>query len=144
MSVIKRWIDVSDVYLLLLGGRYGSLESKTGKSYTHLEYEYAAQQGKPLFSIVISDEALDKKVKESGRSALEQENINLLREFRKEVLNNLVKSWDDKKDIKIAIHETMFEFSYRKELIGWIKGNKTVSTGFLAEELARLTKRIPN
>lgn len=38
MSVIKRWIDQSDVYLLILGGRYGSIEPNSGKSYTHLEF----------------------------------------------------------------------------------------------------------
>ena len=39
LSTIKRWIDESDVYLLILGGRYGSIEEDSGKSYTHLEYE---------------------------------------------------------------------------------------------------------
>jgi hypothetical protein len=38
MEVIKQWIDESDVYLLILGGRYGSVEAKSGKSYTHLDY----------------------------------------------------------------------------------------------------------
>jgi hypothetical protein len=37
MEVIKGWIDQSDVYLLILGGRYGSIEPKTGKSYVELE-----------------------------------------------------------------------------------------------------------
>ncbi|WP_427500748.1 DUF4062 domain-containing protein [Methylomonas sp. MED-D] len=36
MEVIKQWIDESDVYLLILGGRYGSIEPASGKSYTHL------------------------------------------------------------------------------------------------------------
>src|SRR4051812_36796802 len=53
MEVIKQWIDESDVYLLILGGRYGSIESKRGKSYTHLEYEYALSKNKPLFACVI-------------------------------------------------------------------------------------------
>jgi hypothetical protein len=56
------------------------------------------------------------------------------------VLNNLVKFWDDKKDIKIAIHETLSEFSYRKDLMGWIRGDNSINTGFLAEEIANLTK----
>jgi len=34
MDVIKQWIDESDVYLLILGGRYGTIEPKSGKSYT--------------------------------------------------------------------------------------------------------------
>jgi hypothetical protein len=36
MNVIKRWIDESDVYLLILGGRYGSVEPTSQKSYIHL------------------------------------------------------------------------------------------------------------
>jgi len=31
MTVIKRWIDESDIYLLILGGRYGSLEKNQVK-----------------------------------------------------------------------------------------------------------------
>ena len=40
-EVIQRWIDDSDIFLLLLGGRYGSIEPATGKSYTHREYDHA-------------------------------------------------------------------------------------------------------
>src|SRR6478735_3668192 len=54
MSVIERWIDESDIYLLILGGRYGSIEPKSKKSYTQLEYEYAIKIKKPLFAIVIT------------------------------------------------------------------------------------------
>ena len=140
MTVIERWIDESDVYLLILGGRYGSVESKSGKSYTHLEYEYALKQGKPLFAVVISERAIDEKVTISGRTVIEQDNTHLLKDFRAQVTNHLVKFWDDKKDIKIAIHETLAEFSYKKELIGWIRGDNAVNTGALAEEIARLTK----
>jgi hypothetical protein len=140
LSVIKRWIDESDVYLLILGGRYGSIEPKSGKSYTQLEYEYAVEQKKPLFAVVISEEALEKKVKIEGSVVIERENNKLLREFRTMVTSNLVKFWEDKKDIKIAIYDTISDFSYRKELLGWIRGDNSVNTGVLAEELARLAK----
>ncbi len=32
MEVIKQWIDESDVYLLILAGRYGSIEQKSGNA----------------------------------------------------------------------------------------------------------------
>ena len=38
LETIYKWIDESDIYMLILGGRYGSIESKSGKSYTQLEY----------------------------------------------------------------------------------------------------------
>src|SRR4051794_15132467 len=55
MATIKRWIDDSDVFMLILGGRYGAVEPTTGKSYTHLEYEYAQAKGKPYFAAVMSE-----------------------------------------------------------------------------------------
>ena len=140
MTVIERWIDESDVYLIILGGRYGSIDKKTGKSYTHLEYEYALKQNKPLFAVVISDKALDEKVNKDGRKVLEQDNNHLLKDFRSVVCSNLVKFWEDKKDIELTVHKTLSEFYYRKELVGWIRGDKGVDTTLLAEEIARLTK----
>jgi Domain of unknown function (DUF4062) len=58
MEVIKQWIDESDVFLLILGGRYGSIEPKSGKSYIHLEYEHALSKGKPLFACLVADAVL--------------------------------------------------------------------------------------
>lgn len=140
MTVIKRWIDESDVYLLILGGRYGSVEPTSGKSYTHLEYEYAVEKGKPLFAVVINNSALEEKVKANGTTVIEQDSPHLLKEFKSQVLSNLVKFFDDKKDIKLAVHETLSDFNYRKDLTGWVRGDNAVNTGLLAEEIARLTK----
>jgi len=140
MAVIKRWIDESDVYLLILGGRYGSIEPTTGKSYTHLEYDYAVETNKPLFAVVIHDHALDNKVQLKGKSVLETENPKELKNFRSIVSNNMVRFWKDEKDIKIAILETLAEFSYRKNLTGWVRANNSIDTGLLAEQIAQLTK----
>lgn len=140
MTVIKRWIDESDIYLLILGGRYGSIEPKSGKSYTHLEFEYALEQKKPLFSIVITEKALDDKVIEMGRSALEDENPKLLKEFKALTTTNMVEFWNDKKDIQLAIFKTLSDFIYRKELIGWVKADNVVNTALLADEIAKLSK----
>lgn len=140
MTIIERWIDESDVYMLILGGRYGSIEPKSGKSYTQLEYEYALEKNKPLFAVVLSETAIDDKVKIDGKSVLENENNHLLKEFKELVTSKMVKFCDDAKDIKLAIHETLSDFSYNKELIGWIRGDNALNSSLLAEEIARLTK----
>src|SRR5665647_256130 len=62
LETIKRWIDDSDIYMLIIGGRYGSIEPKTGLSYTEIEYKYAMEINKPFFSIVMKETLLDKKV----------------------------------------------------------------------------------
>jgi hypothetical protein len=46
-ETIRRWIDDSDVFMPILGGRYGSVEPKSGMSYLPLEYEYATKADKP-------------------------------------------------------------------------------------------------
>jgi hypothetical protein len=139
MEVIKRWIDESDVFLLILGGRYGTVETSSQKSYTHLEYEYALEKGKALFAVVANQKALEERIKTSklGLQLMEQENQHKLKEFRKVVCSDkIVKFWSDSKDIELAILKTLSEFSRREELIGWIPGNQAVNT----EELARLAK----
>jgi hypothetical protein len=139
MTVIKRWIDESDIYLLILGGRYGSIEPKSGKSYTHLEFEYALEQQKPLFSVVITDKALDEKVGVMKRTAIEDKHQKELDEFKAIVTSNMVEFWNDKKDIQLAIFKTLSDFIYRKELVGWIRGDNNINTALLAEEIAKLT-----
>lgn len=140
MNVIKRWIDESDVFLLILGGRYGSVEPKTQKSYVQLEYEYAVEKKKPLFAVVMKDDYIEEKVRTHGTKVIETTNPQKLREFKALVLSKMVKFWCDPRDIKLAVMETMAEFNRRSELVGWISGAEAVDAGALAEELVRLTK----
>lgn len=140
MDVIKRWIDESDVFLLILGGRYGSVEPNSGKSYTHLEYEYALEKGLANFAVVIDGKTLEEKVKSKGTSILETENPKELKEFRSQVLKHMSDFWSDSKDIKLSIFQTLSEFSNRGNLTGWIRGGENIDTGIMAEELAKLSK----
>lgn len=140
VQVIKRWIEESDVYMLILGGRYGSVEARTGKSYVQLEYEYALELSKPLFAVVITEDHLEQKVKSEGTLVIERENPLKLRDFRTFVLSRMVRFWRDPRDIKLAILETLSEFNRREDLVGWVRGAESVAVGALAEEVARLSK----
>lgn len=140
MEVIKQWIDESDVYLLILGGRYGSIDQKSGKSYTQLEYEYALSKNKPLFACVIKEEAIELRAKKEGVSVIETENPEKLKAFRKEVLSRVCRFWEDHKDIKITIIEKLSQLARRENLIGWVQANSKANLPDLAEELTRLSK----
>lgn len=144
MNAIRRWIDESDVFLLILGGRYGSLDPKSQKSYIDLEYEYAIEKGKPVFAVVIEENHLEEKVKKDGTRVIEKENPQKLKEFRSQVLTRLVRFWSEPRDIKLAILETMSDFSRRDDLAGWIPGDEGVKVGTLTEEIARLAKENAN
>jgi Domain of unknown function (DUF4062) len=140
-TIIKRWIEESDVYMLLLGGRYGSIEPKSGKSYTHLEYDYAVELGKPLFAIVTTDKALDEKVSKEGKKVLELDNPQGLKDFKKVVTSNMCAFWDDLKDIKLNVNDSIrdIEYRYANSLKGWVKADDTDYSS-ISEELARLSK----
>jgi hypothetical protein len=140
MDVIKRWIKESDVYLLILGGRYGSIEPTSGKSYTHLEYEYAVKLEKPYFAVVIKEEALETKVKNHGLGVLERSEPKKLEDFRKLVSLKMVSFFDDDKDIKIAVYETLSEFKRREDIVGWTRADNRIDIEDLTNEVARLSK----
>ncbi len=139
LDTIKTWIGNSDVFVLLLGGRYGSIEPKSQKSYVQLEYEYALELAKPAFAVVVAEEALDARVKSFGRGAIEQTNGHLLQQFRSAVLSKISRFFADAKDIKIAIHQKLAELAQREDLVGWIRGDQARGTAELATELAALS-----
>jgi hypothetical protein len=138
MDTIKQWIDESDVYMLILGGRYGSIEPISGISYTELEYDYAVQQERPLFAVVINEGALEDRVKIEGSVVLERSHPSELALFRAKVLGNISSFFDDKKDIKLCVYETLAEFGSNRTLKGWVRADEVVDTKPLVEELRRL------
>lgn len=137
MNTIERWIDESDVYMLILGGRYGSIEPATGLSYTELEYDYARTNGKPSFAVVIKDEALDLKVKEFGRDVIENQNPKELKQFRDKVLGNISSFFSDAKDIKLCVYESLSDFAVDPALKGWIAADEVEDSKALSEELRK-------
>ncbi|EUJ38640.1 hypothetical protein PWEIH_09241 [Listeria weihenstephanensis FSL R9-0317] len=55
ITTIKKWIDQSDVYVLILGGRYGSTMPDSDISYTHWEFDYALNSNKEILSVLLSE-----------------------------------------------------------------------------------------
>lgn len=128
-ETIKKWIDESDVYLLILGGRYGTVDKNIGKSYTQWEYEYAGTAGKPRFAVVIKEDALEEKIRTKGSKVMEKDNRPLYEEFRIEVLSKICKFYSDTKDIQLAIFQKLAEYSNNKDLIGWVQGKEITTIG---------------
>ena len=138
---IQRWIDASDVYMLILGGRYGTVEKKTALSYTELEYDYALSKDMPVFAVVATEDALDAKVAAGGREMLEAENPKELKLFREKALNLTSAFFDEPKDIKLAVHETLSDFQARHEFSGWVPGSEVSDSKELMEDIRRLSQQ---
>lgn len=138
MKTIERWIDESDVYMLILGGRYGSVEPTSGISYTELEYDYAINRGMPLFSVVIEEAALESRVKENGSTVLEKENGKALADFRKKVLSKTSSFFSDAKDVKLCVHESLSDIAADNSLKGWVSAAEVEDVRALQESVRAL------
>ncbi|WP_201589744.1 DUF4062 domain-containing protein [Psychrobacter fozii] len=138
MDTIRRWIDESDVYMLILGGRYGSVESSTQVSYTELEYDYALEQGKPLFAVVIDEDALEERVKASGTSLMERDNPKQLKGFREKALSNISSFFSDEKDIRLCVYESLSDFATNRNLKGWVSSDEVTNSQSLLDEISIL------
>lgn len=141
LTIIKKWIDESDIYMLILGGRYGSIERKSGKSYTQIEYEYAISNGIPVFAVVLSQQFLFRKKAETPREEIfEKEHKLEYEEFKKCVMTKVIKEVDDCKDIQIAIKDTTAVFFEENNLVGWVRGDIVENDKKLIEENKELAK----
>jgi len=54
MEYIKKMLDDCDYYILILAGRYGTLD-KDGIGFTEKEFDYACQKNIPIMSFVFED-----------------------------------------------------------------------------------------
>ena len=130
MTTIKKWIDESDAFMLILGGRYGSIEAESGKSYTHLEYEYAIQKGLPVFAVVVHEEALNRRLKDKlenkgkMQDVMERENTQQYDEFKKYVLSNICGFVKETSEIKYEVHKQLNSIEQENNLIGWIRADE--------------------
>lgn len=89
-NVITKMIDECDFYLLVIGGRYGSIDEKVGISYTEKEYEYAKNKGMPVLVLIKKPSDISESEKDDGYDKYEK--MKRLDEFRERVKkdNNMI------------------------------------------------------
>ncbi|MCI9690675.1 DUF4062 domain-containing protein [Vibrio parahaemolyticus] len=126
---IKRIIDDCDYYLLIIGGRYGSV-ADDGLSYTEKEFDYAVSKGIKVIAL------LHNAPDELPRSKSETEEIKYqkLQNFREKVSHGrLVRFWNDASqlpgEVSLSLNKTMKMFP----AIGWVRADSTASPELLAE-----------
>jgi Domain of unknown function (DUF4062) len=127
LDVIYRWIDDSDFFLLLLGGRYGSLDATTGLSYTELEYNYAKEHGKPVIVLWLTDEYIDKKVSRGSisiRVAYERTNIDKWNDFKRRVTEgSFCIPISDPSELEAKVFAALDSVKMSYSLGGWVRSS---------------------
>ena len=80
---IEKVIEVSDYYVLIIGGKYGSIESESGISYTEKEYDFAVSKNIPVLAFTRSDEDSIPV----GKAEMNEEIREKLKHFKQKVGN---------------------------------------------------------
>lgn len=133
-EVIKNWIDESDAYILILGYRYGSIDSQSELSFTHWEYSYAVESGKDLFCVLLNndDVTIQKRIANSSYSlAVEQNYPQKYTDFRHQVSSNHQCNFFSTLDeLEVALTSGIHALDRRIEKGGWYRlSSHTLSPG---------------
>lgn len=133
-NYIKKEIDNSDYYMLIIGGRYGSI-NEYGISYTEMEFDYAYNRGIRIIPFLIKD--MDTIL--IGKCEPTEEGREKLTKFRRKVEEKagLVDYWTNKNDLQLKIANSLANVlrEYPAET-GWIRIDKDTNVaGFFNNEL---------
>jgi hypothetical protein len=87
LRVIKRAIDQCDVYVVLIGSRYGSIATETPpQSFTQVEYRYARDEArKPILAFLLNEEEFEQERNDVPGDDAERKYEGAIRELRQEV-----------------------------------------------------------
>ncbi len=134
-TFIERLIDDCDYYVVIVGGRYGSLSSD-GISYTRKEYEYAVSKKVPVAGFLPKEP--DKIA--IGKTDKDTEKNRLLDEFKNLVGRKMCKFYNSPEDLKAKVITSMMHLMRSDPRPGWIKSD-TLSENNV-QELLRLREQI--
>lgn len=118
---IKQQIDSADYYILVVAGKYGSINKETGISYTEMEFDYAIEKKVPVAVLLSKD--INKLV--ADKIELDNDRRSLLEAFRKKVSDGrMVSFWEDKKDLKAQVKDAITNLIKNSPRTGWVRADQ--------------------
>lgn len=128
-NFIKRVIDDCDYYLLIIGGRYGSV-SEDGLSYTEKEYDYAIDKGIKVIAFIHSNPD-EIPLGKSEKDSLLREKLSLFKQ--KVSTNRLVKFWRSADELPGLVALSLSKTIKTYPAVGWVRADNVVSPNVLQE-----------
>lgn len=135
-TLIARVIDDSDYYMLIVGGRYGSMSAE-GASYTEREYDYAVSKGVPVLAFIHSEPDLIP----AGKTEISPEAQEKLERFREKVRRKVVKTYTTAKDLGSVVSRSLIRAIKDKPGEGWVRG-RYAATPELGAEMSDLRAKL--
>ena len=124
LTFIRKVIDDCDYYVLIIGGRYGSV-SDSGLSFTESEYKYANEKNKPILVF------LHKNISDLKALNVESdpEKIAKLQKFRETVSKGrLVQFWNNVEDLEPKALLALVNAFNEQPQTGWIRDTGELTT----------------
>ena len=115
-------IDSSDYYLLIVAGKYGSIDPQSGLSYTEKEFRYALDQSIPIIAFLCQD---IKKLSYEKCEDTEEGRKNIER-FRQVVLdsNHLCDFYSSIDGLKYAVAKSIRKTIEECPANGWVRSDQ--------------------
>lgn len=136
-DLIKGVIDLCDYYVVIVGGRYGSVDDAQQISYTEMEFDYAVEMGKPVMGFLHGDPG-----KLPGdKLDLDPVLRDKLDAFRAKIEKKMVKYWREPGDLPGQVALAIMQIRKSHPAIGWIRASEAMTPAIKAE-LAELRAKV--
>lgn len=119
-NVIKKVIDLCDYYILIVGDRYGSINEKTGLSYTEMEYNYAVGKDIPVLVFCL-DEKINLSEDKCEKNLEKRKKLSTFKE--KAMKNRLASIWKDITELSGQVAISIMRAKNEIDRPGWIRAN---------------------
>ncbi len=117
---IKKVIDKSDYYLLIIGGRYGSVDKKK-VSYTEKEFDYAVSQHIPMMVFDLRQDAFESLPR--NKSELDPLKLQKLKKFKEKARKRLIKEWSTTEELISGVSTSLQQVIKSKPRPGWVRAD---------------------
>ena len=129
---IKKQIDSVDYYILIVAGKYGSINKETGLSYTEMEFDYAVEKKVPIAVLQYKDlntltgdklEIEDPKKRE------------LLESFRKRSKEGrMADFWESRIELQMKVKDAIRNLIKNSPRTGWVRADQVLTIQQSEEE----------
>ena len=135
-NFIKKIIDNSDYYVVIVAGRYGSI-APDGLSYTEKEYDYAVSKGIRVLAFVRNESDIP-----ADKRDIDKVKIEKLAAFKSKLTaGRVVKMWSHLQDLASNVIISLTKEKVTCPAIGWVRANQALSNESLIE-LNELRKEV--
>ncbi|HEX5259562.1 MAG TPA: DUF4062 domain-containing protein [Sphingomicrobium sp.] len=119
-ELIKTVINECDYYVVIVGGRYGSVHKSTGLSFTEMEYDYATAQGVPVLGFIRKD------LKKVASEFVETDPVARakLEAFREKVMSRTCRQFDEPVELGMMVMKSLMNEMRTNPRIGWVRANQ--------------------